>query len=313
MSEHVGSEILDFVERRLDEARMREIQRHLDTCEDCAADVAFARELREQAAAQGLRHLPPERVVALAAGDSPSAEERGHLDGCSACREEVAWAERQDPIDTILPAVAPPEIGPSPSARGERRGPAWQWIWGGVTAAAAALAVFFLLPLDRGTEPQPPVPAPVPPRTSPPPSIAGLARLDPLPVRLTRAPAEPGFDEERVAGLEAYQAADYPAAIEHFRRALAVRPAHDETALYLGSAELMTRNATAAEATLAPLAERAPDPVIRSEALWRLANARVLLEREADALATLRLLRDLGGERDTDAAALIAAIERARP
>lgn len=288
---------------------MREIQRHLDSCEDCAADVAFARELREQAAAQGLRHLAAERIVALASGEAPGAEERAHLEGCSACRAELEWAERQDPVDTILPEP-PPDVA---RADGQRRGPAWRWIWGGVTAAAAALAVFFMLPLDRGTEPPAPGPAPIPPRASPPAPIAGLARLDPLPVRLTRAPVEPGFEEDRVAGLEAYQAADYPAAIGHFRRALDARPAHDETALYLGSAELMTRDAAAAAATLEPLAQRAADPVVRSEALWRLANARVLLEREADALATLRVLRDLGGERGSEAAALIEAIESRRP
>lgn len=121
MSVHVATWLADLVENRLDEGLTRQSRAHLETCVECAADFEWARAFRERALAQGVRHLTPERVLALAAGDAPpvASEEHAHLEQCAACRSELEWARALDPFEAVIEAIEPkpePEPAPVPEA-----------------------------------------------------------------------------------------------------------------------------------------------------------------------------------------------------
>jgi hypothetical protein len=144
-------------------------------------------------------------------------------------------------------------------------------------------------------------------------SLVSLASVEPLPVRFTRGAVEAGsFEEARLQGLEAYATADYDSAAAHFRVGLRRRPGDSEVTLYLGSAELLRDNAAAAIPLLETSA-RATALTIRTEALWQLVNAQLLLDHGEEALVRARELSGLGGPRRIEADSLIARIERARP
>ena len=314
MSGHVDHEILDLLEGRLGEQRMEEIRRHLEECADCAADVAWARAFRGRVAAQGLWHLSPERLLELAdGGERTTAEERGHLESCLACRQELEWARRQAPVEALLAAVERPGSAPvrqPAEARPPR--PRWvsPWVFAGAGVAVAAALIVMLVPTRETPRPVLPTPAPPVP-AAPTIRLADLARVEPLPVRFTRGATEAGsFEEARVLGLEAYEGAAYDSAREHFQAALARRPGDGEMSLYLGSAELMLGDHVAAMEPL-QTASRAADPAMASEALWQLVNARLLAEQGAEALAAARDLKARDRTHLTEADSVMARIGRA--
>jgi hypothetical protein len=273
---HVGLMIADLLAGRLAPDEVRELEEHVKDCSECAADLAWARELRDRALRDGLRHIEPTRVVAIGAGAPLTEAETLHLETCDACRREVRWSEGVEEGDAE-------EEGPP-----LRVPPRWAW-----AALAAAAAVVLALWLPRtGTR-----------------DSAGLARLERLPVRITRsAPAAGSFEEARLLGLEAYAAGEWSAAREFLGRAAGMEAGDAEILLYLGSAEALSGDPKRGAATLERAVGLAEDPIVRDEASWQLANARIA-SGEAERVGDL--LRDItsrGGRRRDDARALLDAL-----
>lgn len=293
MSEHVTERIGDYLEGRLHPAAAREVAAHLSTCVECAADVRWARDFREAASIQGLRHPSPERIVEAADGRVPltHAEER-HVKSCSTCERELSWArglpradalgERTEPLDGASIRGEKPRVFPIPLRRGRT-------MWG--LAALAAAATILIAIFNPGGQDG---------------DLARLARIEPLPVHLTRGLADPGsFEEIRLRGLESYEARDYAGAREALRRAASMEPRQAEVVLYLGSATLLLGDAKEGFANLRHAAEIAEDPALREEALWQLANAALASGRAGDAEAALRDVIALERRHREDAAALL--------
>jgi len=175
--------------------------------------------------------------------------------------------------------------------------------------AAAAVVVVMVVSFGNA----PPVPPPEGSGTSTPSPIvlAPLARIEALPVRVTRESFEAGsFEEARALGLEAYQNATFDSAAAQLRVALDRNPGDPEVSLYLGSAELLLGNPAAAMPPL-EVASRAKDAAIQEEALWQLANGWLLMNQGDDALATGRELGARGGVHAAEADSLVARTERA--
>jgi hypothetical protein len=277
VNEHVVDEMADYLDGRLAPERRARIEAHLGSCADCAADFSFARELRDETIRQGLRHLEPERLVELASGvaPAPTEGEARHLERCEMCREELEWmrslpAEEQARRAKVVPL--------------HRHRGAWLLL-------AATVAALVLWP--RGTERD----------------FSRLARLEPIPVQLTRDVPTGPFEQERVAGLERYSNSDWAGAREAFTRALQVQPGSEEIRLYLGSAELLDGEVAAAVDRLHGLAEDAADPRIRVEARWQLANGLLLAGREPEAV---ELLEDLAAGEGRRAGPARELLERVR-
>lgn len=277
MSRHVDLEIADIVTDRLSESREREIAAHLDECDVCAAGLAWARGLRDEALRQGLRHLMPMRVVELA-GDPPAASEveYGHLKHCTECRDELEWARRVREEDVASISAA---------AR------SFRWIWlAGATAAIVLLLIF--LPRQRDAD------------------YSRIARVEPLPVRISRAVPEPGsFEESRLLALESYAAGEYTAAQGHFEAAAELDPDNAEVQLYLGSTLMLTGELDAAANHLNLARDLSGDSRVGDEASWQLANLMLIRGRRTDALGILRELQTGGGHRSEDARKMIESLD----
>jgi tetratricopeptide (TPR) repeat protein len=268
---------------------MREIEEHLATCESCASDVAWARQLRDEALRQGLRHPDPMRIVQLASDPAGATDaERAHLASCAACSAEAGWAGAQtdeSEEDDLEDAI----VEPASPAAGTRR--AWGWVWAAAAAAAAVLTLM-LIPREPALSP------------------SALARVEPLPVRITRdVPQRGTFDERRWLGLEAYSYGDYDSARAHLARAAQARPDDGEVLLYLGSSELLLGQVEAAIDSLRRARRSAAEPSVQDEASWQLANALVLGDRAADASGVLRELSEREGRRADDARTLLQQLE----
>ena len=116
MSEHVGDRIADYLADRLDIEQVRELEAHIESCPECAADLAFAQELRQKAINQGLMHLRASRMVAIVSGDSSpiTPDEQQHLDTCAACQTECDWLKSNPDVETA--GVPSPGEGDAPPA-----------------------------------------------------------------------------------------------------------------------------------------------------------------------------------------------------
>jgi hypothetical protein len=274
---HVVDEIADYLEGRLAPHRLAEVEEHLGTCADCAADFAFGRELRDEAARQGLRHLAAERFVELGstAAPTPTDAEAQHLDRCEMCRAELSWmrglpAEEEARRARVVPLF--------------RRRAAWLLL-------AAAIAGLALWPRGGGRD------------------LSRFARLEPIPVRLTRGDANDSFERERLLGLERYSNADWAGARESLSAALRARPASEEIRLYLGSAELLDGDVDAAVGRLRGLVDEAADPGIRAEARWQLANALLAAKQtQEEAMKLLEAVAAAPGRRAGPARELLGRI-----
>ena len=288
MSDHVVLWVSDFLAAELSPERAREIEEHLDECEDCSADFAWVRELQEQALRDGVRHLAVTRVVelAFAADDATVDAERRHLAACTFCRGEIAWAKKDPPESAGRADEVSGARRPAPSRALD---PSFlRWL-GVALAAAAVLAVVFLIP--RG------------------PDVSRFARVESLDVTLTRGAVEPGsFEESRRLGLEAYGERDYDSAVEHLSRAAEMRPEDAEALLYLGSASLLLGNGSRAAADLRRAVDAAPNPMLRREAQWQLANAELAADRLDEARRILEPLADRAGSRREEAAELLVQL-----
>ena len=285
MSDHVVGDIADYLEDRLDPEREQAFKNHLDECAECAADYAVALQFHEHGAREDLRHLSAERIAILAS--EPEARiteiEQRHLDECENCRSEYEWAKThpdEDAWDSVV------------SAAGGLATPRKSWRWGwkpvGVGLAAAAAAILLIIALPDGRD------------------VSDLAIMEPLPVRISRAPVTPGtFEAFRLHGLELYRSEDYAAALEHLRRAYTARPEDAEVPLYIGSAHLMLDQPKDALVFLEVAIEKTTNDAIREESLWQLANAQIAAGLVTDARSVLEKVIAAAGPHAADARQLL--------
>jgi tetratricopeptide (TPR) repeat protein len=287
MNDHVTPEIADFLHRRLPADRMAEVQRHVEACAACAAEMAFAERFQQQAIAEDAVHLHPDRVIALAAAPTPSASEQRHLDACDSCRGELEWALRR-------PGEPSRALGDADHARAgwARRFSPKLWIPGVAVAAAVAL-LLIVRPgeKDHGIEP------------------AALAHIAPLPVLISRSPVEPGsFQAVRLRGFELYRDADYEAARAQLNQALALKPDDAEMLLYLGSSELLLGRTDRAVELLQRGVAQATPPALGEELHWQLANALLASGAIDDARSELRHVVDAGRRHQGEATRLLEQV-----
>jgi Putative zinc-finger/Tetratricopeptide repeat len=283
VSRHVVDEVVEYLEGRLSPERRAEADAHLSECEECAADYAFARESRDAAVREGRRHLTPERIVELAedGAPAPTEDEARHLQRCERCSAEVSWMRSTPPVVDALGG----KVVPVPGARRP---------WTAFLLLAASLAAIVLWQSGGGDR-----------------HLDRLARLEPLPVHLTReAPTDP-FEQDRLRGLQRYSESDWDGARQALARALAARPDREELRLYLASAALLGGDTAAAIRGLRSLVASA-DPRIREEADWQLANALLLTGDAEEAISLLEDMTGGTGRHAADAAELLGRIDSSR-
>jgi tetratricopeptide (TPR) repeat protein len=229
--------------------------------------------------------------VALAPGPGEASEvERAHLASCAQCRRELDWASELPEADQVDEEDDLGESGSGAEPSRPRSLPT-RWAWAGFAAAAVVLTLI-LVPRGPG------------------PDLAALARVEPLPVRITRAVPEPGsFEEARLMGLDSYAAGDYADARGHLARSLELEPNNGEMLLYLGSAELLLGELESAMEHFRAARDRSPDGVVRDEAAWQSANAALLGGRREEAVNLLEQLGNYDGSRGDDARALLEQLD----
>jgi hypothetical protein len=300
MNEHVTLELADYLAGRLDPERQEAMARHIQTCPECAAEVAFASRFVESAIEQGLAHLRADRVVRIA--DEPgsaTAAERSHLEACAACRAEVEWAGKAPAGSAELPGSG--TVAGAGKRRVFRLRPR---IWIPAAAALAAVLAIVILRMDA-----PPLRDPA--------ALAGLISAEPLPVRINRSiiPAD-SFEVARLRGLEAYAEGDHAAARDRFAEALTLRPGDPEVLLYAGSSALLEGDAAVAapllEAGLARAGTGAEAAPLREELAWQLADARLEMGDGATARSHLEELARQGGRHAEEARRIVARLPRPR-
>lgn len=284
MSDHVGEALVDLLADRCAPERRRLIEDHLSECDACAAKLEWLQRVRDDAIRESLGHLSAMRLVSLGASRETSTPlEREHLESCEDCAQELSWLRR-------LPEAEELVEGPDPVPGSARSRRSWRsWAWAGLATAAAAALLFVLLPGGA-------------------PDLAGLARIEPLPVEITRGPAEPdSFEAALVRGLTLYQQGEFTDARDELQDAVALR--EDETAsLYLASTELLLGDVEPATVRLRETADRAVDPFVREELLWQLANGELFRGRGEEAERILQQLIELAGYRAAEAEELLAEI-----
>jgi len=248
---HVVDLIVEFQIGELTSEAEAEIRRHLGECRECAADYAWVEAFGRNALQQGLRHLAPARLVAMAEGreTAAAAHEEAHISACSSCSAELEWARREAPAIDFEESPSPLKVRRRERAEDEGRIP-------------------FGLALG---------------------ALAALVRLEPLPVRLSRSASILGtFEENRVAGLEHYSLGNYAAAEGPLRLAAELRPEDGEIRLYLGSVELLQGRGAEAAQTLERALGQGEDPTLREEIFWQLAHARLAAGQPELAMDALR-------------------------
>jgi tetratricopeptide (TPR) repeat protein len=302
MSGHVTDQVAEYVQGRLEPEDTSAFERHLAVCPECAADVTWAQGLRESALAGHLGHLAPEQIAA-ADDRSLSKEDRAHLGTCATCRAEWEWSLR-------------PQALPAGRFALPRR-PVWL-----AAAAAVVLVVALWLPRQREPETTSNLPTPGaqrPPATEPPlptlaPSLSRLARLEALPVQLTRSGGAHGSAEEAVLlGLEHYAEGRYGDAVSALEASLRLGATAPELRIYLASAFLHLGRPQRAVETLEGHLAGAGEAAHRDETLWQLAQARLMLEDGAAARVILEALSGRAGARRADATRLLAEVRQASP
>jgi hypothetical protein len=251
------------------------VERHLRECAECRAAATEARDL-----VAGLRrlHFTSEEVVAAAWGEGSFP----HLRECSRCRDEV---------ETLRAANT--ELGARTRAAG------WnQWLGLAAGVAFVATAASLLL---RSPGPAPPVLTPAPAVVTTP--AARLPTPDPLEPLMRFDPPEPLSAAERsVTGeprgfetaMAAYASGDYALAATRFRSVARGEPGHAASRFFLGVAELLRGDATAAIPELRAAAASS-DPAYAEAARFHLAKAFLRARDVAAARAELEALsRDAG-------------------
>lgn len=90
---HVLEDLLDYLEGRLSEDEAVGVAAHLAACERCSSVYEWAAQQRSEVIQAGLRHLHPDRIVALAdQAAALTASEARHLSWCESCRRDLDWS-----------------------------------------------------------------------------------------------------------------------------------------------------------------------------------------------------------------------------
>ena len=142
--------------------------------------------------------------------------------------------------------------------------------------------------------------------------LSGLARIEPLPVEITRsAIPQDAFGEASLRGYELYAEGDYAAAGSSLLEASQLRSEH-VVELYLASTELLLGRTEEAVARLRPVADGASDLTVREEASWQLANALRASGRTDEAKEFLQQVVEGDGFHRRDADTLLEELRTSR-
>jgi len=272
---------------------------HLRDCEACRDRYALYRSLGYDQAVHA-RPLPdpgpecPEEmtVALLAEGELDGSEAhaaRSHVVDCPRCFQllDAAMAEVRHQRQAVEAPSAVPVMVDQPSGlsaflarllRPRVVGPAV-----GVLAMVLVIAIF---PRTGGDD------------------LAGLARVEPLPVRVTRdVTDDAGVEAPYAEGRAAYASGDYARAIDAFERSAA----DAERDLFLASALALAGRDDEARPLLEGTLERAPSPLAH-EGRWLLAQLELRSGHRPEAVLLLREVRDARGRRSAAAAELLDAL-----
>jgi tetratricopeptide (TPR) repeat protein len=294
MSGHVAGEIADYIEGLMKPDRARAFEAHISSCPDCAADLDYARSLQTGGLQQGLMHIRPARIVSLAGERETVSEiEAQHLKRCESCRAELEWVRESSKSDPMPGGGVANGIRAARSAIQRPRSSRSRYrAWGLGLAAVSAAVVLFLMVLPDGSMDTD--------------TARGLARVEAIPVNITRRPVPPdSFAEKRLRGLEEYRDGRYESARAYFERAAEIQPADSEILLFLGSAAMLVGDHDAAAKHLLMLVEGTNDEGLRMEGLWQLANSYLAVGRVEEAKSLLGRVRDTGGLRADEATTLL--------
>lgn len=299
---HILELIADYLENRLTPEQRREVEMHRDKCGECGAALAFAMKLQEEALAQGLAHIRPDRIIALSADrKSATAVEQQHLATCESCRNELAWASAGKEDEALAGEDADED-----SRRRAAPSFARRWWPAATVAAAAVIALVIFLP--RGSRDVSDQALQGSPDTV---DYSSLASIQPLPVRINRSVSETdSFETARLRGLEFYRDADYDGARVAFGDALVRKPGDSEMLLYLGSAESMSGDFAGAAAHLEEALRTAEAPALREELLWQLANVKLATNDVEAAKPALTEMISLGLGHSARARELLGGLEK---
>ncbi len=288
---HILDQIADYLENRLTPEQRREVEMHRDECDECSAALAFAMKLQAEALAQGLTHIRPDRIIALA-GDSKAVTpaEQQHLAACESCRRELEWAAAGKEEE----ALGSEDVDED---RRRRAAPSFAKRWWPAAAVAAAAVIAIVIFLPRGSRDTP--------------DYTALARIEALPVSISRGASEPGtFEAARLRGLELYRDGNYAGARAALEAALGLEPGNAEILLYLGSTELLQGNPADAARHLAAGTNRTETPALREELLWQLVHAHLAANKREEATSSLEEIIALDGRHADDAGRLLAEIRK---
>lgn len=284
---HLDDALGDFVLGRLSAFEHQRWVAHLSTCAACREQVALAQSMREDGV-----HLSADRIVEIADdASSIRSDEAAHLESCEQCSDEIASMRMLEaPLDldvadlSEVPATRTPAPRRSTEPRSSRR-PAS--IPMALFAVAAMLVLVFL---PRGDEES---------------LMQGFAQIDPLPVRISRAAAEPGsMDEARLLGLEAYRDAEWTRAVEQLTAAR-TRGGGAEVGLYLASSHLLLDQDDLALAELDRVLEDSMASAgLLDEARWLRVQLALRAEDPASVERWLSAIEAAEGRRAPDARAL---------
>ena len=303
--------VMDYLEDRLGAVERELFETEIEADDDLRRDFELAQALHQSAFDQHLREIEPERVVEIAEGRGVklSEYEQDHLAMSNAAKNELEYLkELPDPPEIVAEreTVATADTAERLERNGERaskratseqglgrlfRFPAWGL---GSMVAMAAVLLLMIQPWNRSTGLD---------------DVTELARITPLPVQLSRTGTEDpqSFDGLVYSGLEAYDNESYADAADAFTDALALEPDRLDVRLYAGSAELFAGRAEVAVDQLT-LASVSPEPRVSDEAVWLLANARLILGDADEARPLLRRTVDSGGAHSVAAGEILDAL-----
>lgn len=272
---------------------------HLRDCAACRDRYGFYRALGYNQAAhshplpEAGPDCPEEMTVALLAegglDESGARIARAHVVDCPRCFQllDAAMAEaRHQRQSAESPAAVPVLVNEPSGVTAFLERVLRPRVLGPVMGVVATLLVIAIFPRGGGDD------------------LAGLARVEPLPVRITRDVTDDAEVQAPYAeGRAAYATGDYGRAVEAFE-------ASDDTAerdLFLASALALTGRDHDARPILVETIEDGPAPIAH-EARWLLAQLELRDGHRPEAILLLRELRDARGRRSGAAAELLDAL-----
>ena len=216
-----------------------------------------------------------------------AARVHAHLAACDECAADYAFAFRlrdasmMTPVDASLAEfLSTLEMPAAPRTQRVQRF-AMRPTRVAVSFLAAAAALLLLLRPWSGDD------------------FAAIARLEPLPVSITREVPDPdSFAEARLQALSAYRNADYATALALCESALQRRAGDGELTIYAASAEaLLQRRPESARRLDGLLADTTQPAAILREARWQRAQLALLAGDASRARTELEFLAQQSGIR----------------